>query len=442
MNRKTLLEEISKVHSIMYQLDEAKGKTAIRNVLKTALNSEAKKLINQLDKILPGGSGINQVSVLNKINNLDDTKKIEGKLGDIKTAISNAKTLLDGELAIQKTAKENLLKAGSDTKIVDDNIDLLTKTKTNLNKLEANFDSKVDALDRSRTKSTTTQKTTPEPDTQQPKPDPNTQQTPPDPNLQNALIGANINPPPANASPANKKVWLDSLLRAANIPLKLKLIGAMLVAGGVAGAIALVAKLFRDEGSDNEACFLFLQERHPNNIKFKKPTEGNFSAFSVKPTNSTALEIFPEGFTIVHGSKNREVYVSGRHIGSWETSKECDNLFVVKGTARYPIFKPQQKTNQPKTDGGGKFKPCNGTYGINCYSNNIKKLQQCLGGIKVDGYWGINTQNAVKNAGLPNILTDTQITNFCRKKQEPINPPNPTPIPQPSNDQGGVETDY
>jgi hypothetical protein len=63
---------------------------------------------------------------------------------------------------------------------------------------------------------------------------------------------------------------------------------------------------------------------------------------------------------------------------------------------------------------GGGYKPCSGTYTYGCKSEAIAKVQACLGGLTVDGKFGSNTRNKLKNKGFTSF-TDADIEKICQK---------------------------
>ena len=74
-----------------------------------------------------------------------------------------------------------------------------------------------------------------------------------------------------------------------------------------------------------------------------------------------------------------------------------------------------------KVSGGTKtkkYKVCSGTYTQGCYSDVIKKVQGCLGGLVADGKFGPKTNEKLKDAGFSSGFSDNDVDEICNKPDE------------------------
>jgi hypothetical protein len=73
---------------------------------------------------------------------------------------------------------------------------------------------------------------------------------------------------------------------------------------------------------------------------------------------------------------------------------------------------------EPKKTGGTKttkYKVCSGTYTQGCYSEVIKQVQGCLGGLVTDGKFGPKTNEKLKSAGFSSGFSDNDVDKICDK---------------------------
>jgi hypothetical protein len=70
-----------------------------------------------------------------------------------------------------------------------------------------------------------------------------------------------------------------------------------------------------------------------------------------------------------------------------------------------------QEKVKKKSDGGGGYKSCSGTYSKGCKSDVIAKVQGCLG-LVTDGKFGPKTQSALSGKGFSSF-TDADVTKIC-----------------------------
>ena len=64
---------------------------------------------------------------------------------------------------------------------------------------------------------------------------------------------------------------------------------------------------------------------------------------------------------------------------------------------------------------GGNYKPCTGTYSFGCQSDAIARVQQCLGGLVVDGKFGPKTQVKLDLIGRAGGFTDDDVESICKQ---------------------------
>ena len=62
-----------------------------------------------------------------------------------------------------------------------------------------------------------------------------------------------------------------------------------------------------------------------------------------------------------------------------------------------------------------KYKVCSGTYTQGCYSEVIKQVQGCLGGLVTDGKFGPKTNEKLKSAGFSSGFSDNDVDKICNK---------------------------
>jgi hypothetical protein len=76
--------------------------------------------------------------------------------------------------------------------------------------------------------------------------------------------------------------------------------------------------------------------------------------------------------------------------------------------------------NDPKCKktGGVKYKSCSGTYTQGCYSEVIKKVQGCLGGLVTDGKFGSKTNEKLKAAGFSSGFSDNDVDKICNNPED------------------------
>jgi hypothetical protein len=79
------------------------------------------------------------------------------------------------------------------------------------------------------------------------------------------------------------------------------------------------------------------------------------------------------------------------------------------------------KEEDPKVTGGTKtkkYKVCSETYTQGCYSDAIKKVQGCLGGLVADGKFGPKTNEKLKAAGFSSGFSDNDVDKICNNPED------------------------
>ena len=80
-----------------------------------------------------------------------------------------------------------------------------------------------------------------------------------------------------------------------------------------------------------------------------------------------------------------------------------------------------KKEGDTKVTGGTKakkYKSCSGTYTQGCYSEVIKQVQGCLGGLVTDGKFGPKTNEKLKDVGFSSGFSDNDVDEICNKPDE------------------------
>ena len=67
-----------------------------------------------------------------------------------------------------------------------------------------------------------------------------------------------------------------------------------------------------------------------------------------------------------------------------------------------------------------KYKPCSGTYTQGCYSDVVKQVQGCLGGLVTDGKFGPKTSEKLKTVGLYGGFSDNDVKIICDKVESAV----------------------
>ena len=108
-----------------------------------------------------------------------------------------------------------------------------------------------------------------------------------------------------------------------------------------------------------------------------------------------------------------------------------------------PNPKPNPNPN-PNPNPGGNFKDCSGkddfqTYG--CKSPYIRRVQECIGGLVVDGIWGRKTNAKLQELGVSTGFKPEDVETICSKSLaiKDGNKPAPTPTPDAGTSDRGKE---
>ena len=97
-----------------------------------------------------------------------------------------------------------------------------------------------------------------------------------------------------------------------------------------------------------------------------------------------------------------------------------DDLENAKKTEEDCKKNPNQEKCKVVTGSGtsNKYKPCSGTYKINCMSPKIGEAQACLGGLVVDNKFGPKTLDKLREKGFESTFTDSDVAKICKKSED------------------------
>ena len=107
-----------------------------------------------------------------------------------------------------------------------------------------------------------------------------------------------------------------------------------------------------------------------------------------------------------------------------------------------PTPNPSPNPN-PNPNPGGNFKDCENedfqTYG--CKSSFVRRVQECIGGLVVDGIWGRKTNAKLANLGYSTGFEPKDVELICSKALaiQDGNKPAPTPTPEAGTSERGKE---
>ena len=107
-----------------------------------------------------------------------------------------------------------------------------------------------------------------------------------------------------------------------------------------------------------------------------------------------------------------------------------------------PTPTPDPNPN-PNPNPGGNFKDCENedfqTYG--CKSSFVRRVQECIGGLVVDGIWGRKTNAKLANLGYSTGFEPKDVELICSKALaiQDGNKPTPTPTPEAGTSERGKE---
>lgn len=89
---------------------------------------------------------------------------------------------------------------------------------------------------------------------------------------------------------------------------------------------------------------------------------------------------------------------------------------AIKQVEKDPKKEDDKKDDGKKKTGGEGYTPCTGTYNFGCKSNEIAKVQACLG-LVADGKFGPKTKAALSGKGFTSF-TDSDVDKICNKTVE------------------------
>jgi hypothetical protein len=105
------------------------------------------------------------------------------------------------------------------------------------------------------------------------------------------------------------------------------------------------------------------------------------------------------------------------HLKAQNYLKSAKSLLQTTQKSITPIkqTKDNTKKSSPTKTTTVKYKPCSGTYTQGCYSDAIKQVQGCLGGLVTDGKFGPKTSEKLKTVGLYGGFSDNDVKVICDK---------------------------
>jgi hypothetical protein len=113
----------------------------------------------------------------------------------------------------------------------------------------------------------------------------------------------------------------------------------------------------------------------------------------------------------------------------WKTYVWAPMQTIIEKSAEEIKNVTKVKSN---TKAATKYKPCSGTYTQGCYSEVIKQVQGCLGGLVADGKFGSKTNEKLKTAGFTSGFSDNDVDKICNKTKtddiEDVDADNPRTI--------------
>jgi hypothetical protein len=143
-----------------------------------------------------------------------------------------------------------------------------------------------------------------------------------------------------------------------------------------------------------------------------QPNENNYVYILIKGTSRSQYKLFADG-RIKHmddtstGNKIRcqgsKVTIIAESIQKKNLTEAFDDTKLLRTNAPTPAPRPRTTT----------YRPCSGTYTQGCYSDAIKKVQGCLGGLVADGKFGSQTNEKLKTAGFRGGFSDNDVDKIC-----------------------------
>jgi hypothetical protein len=143
-----------------------------------------------------------------------------------------------------------------------------------------------------------------------------------------------------------------------------------------------------------------------------QPNANNYVYILIKTTSGNQYQVFADGRVkkMDGTSTGKKIRCQGSKVSFINESVQKKNLTeqinddeLLRTNAPTPAPRPRTTT----------YRPCSGTYTQGCYSEVIKKVQGCLGGLVADGKFGSQTNEKLKTAGFRGGFSDNDVDKIC-----------------------------
>ena len=143
-----------------------------------------------------------------------------------------------------------------------------------------------------------------------------------------------------------------------------------------------------------------------------QPNANNYVYILIKTTSGNQYQVFADGRVkkMDGTSTGKKIRCQGSKVSFINESVQKKNLTeqinddeLLRTNAPTPAPRPRTTT----------YRPCSGTYTQGCYSDAIKKVQGCLGGLVADGKFGSQTNEKLKTAGFRGGFSDNDVDKIC-----------------------------
>ena len=143
-----------------------------------------------------------------------------------------------------------------------------------------------------------------------------------------------------------------------------------------------------------------------------QPNANNYVYILIKTTSGNQYQVFADGRVkrMDGTSTGKKIRCQGSKVSFINESVQKKNLTeqinddeLLRTNAQPPAPRPRTTT----------YRPCSGTYTQGCYSEVIKKVQGCLGGLVADGKFGSQTNEKLKTAGFRGGFSDNDVDKIC-----------------------------
>jgi hypothetical protein len=143
-----------------------------------------------------------------------------------------------------------------------------------------------------------------------------------------------------------------------------------------------------------------------------QPNANNYVYILIKTTSGNQYQVFADGRVkkMDGTSTGKKIRCQGSKVSFINESVQKKNLTeqinddeLLRTNAPTPAPRPRTTT----------YRPCSGTYTQGCYSDAIKKVQGCLGGLVADGKFGSQTNEKLKTACFRGGFSDNDVDKIC-----------------------------